>query len=153
MVMNSFNESSYLYLENELYKTEFQNFFKNKNNPEFIEYLDNFSDFLFSIEPLRPEFTAFSNLRIIFEYMFDNDCIDNHKEFFMNIIDLFSSLLESKLDLIKNNDLDHQKEYEKQIKNFDLRILEYNSYFFKNIYENTNEDNQDAIELGNIILH
>lgn len=148
------NISNYVIEKISRFKNKVQNFFKSKNTPEvdLIEYFNSFSDLLFSIEPLRMEFTAFSNLRIIIEYIVDNNCIEEHKEFLKNNIDLFFDLLESKIDLIKNNDSDHQMEYEKQLELYDSKILEYNSYFYKHIYEVSSEDTQDAIAIGKILL-
>ena len=132
-----------------------QNFFKSKNAPEFdlFECFDNFSDLLFSIESFEMEFIAFSNFRIIIEYILDNNFIDEHKKFVKNNIDLFFNLLDSKIDLIKRNDSVSKKEYEEQLKFYDSKILEYNSYFYKHVYENIGEDNQDAIAIGKILLN
>lgn len=148
------NISNYVIEKISRFKNKVQSFFKTKNTPEvdLIEYFNSFSDLLFSVEPLRMEFTAFSNLRIIIEYIVDNNCIEEHKEFLKNNIDLFFDLLESKIDLIKNNDSDHQMEYEKQLELYDSKILEYNSYFYKHIYEGSGEDTQDAIAIGKILL-
>ncbi len=136
------------------FKNKVQNFFKTKNTPEvdLIEYFDSFSDLLFSVEPLRMEFTAFSNLRIIIEYIVDNNCIEEHREFLKNNIDLFFDLLESKIDSIKNNDSDCQMKYEKQLLFYDSKIAEYNSHFYNHIYEVSGEDTQDAITIGKILV-
>ena len=148
------NISNYVIEKINRFKNKVQNFLKSKNTPEvdLIEYFDSFSDLLFSVEPLRMEFTAFSNLRIIIEYIVDNNCIDEHREFLKNNIDLFFDLLESKIELIKNNDSDHQMKYEKQLVFYDSKIIEYNSRFYNYIYEVSGEDTQDAIAIGKILL-
>lgn len=148
------NISNYVIEKINRFKNKVQNFLKSKNTPEvdLIEYFDSFSDLLFSVEPLRMEFTAFSNLRIIIEYIVDNNCIDEHREFLKNNIDLFFDLLESKIELIKNNDSDHQMKYEKQLVFYDSKIIEYNSHFYNYIYEVSGEDTQDAIAIGKILL-
>ena len=117
------------------FKNKLQNFFKTKNtsNVDLSKYFDNFSDLLLSVEQLRMEFIAFLNLRIMIAYIVDNNCIEEHEEFLKNNIDLFLDLLESKIDLIKNNDSYHQIEYEKQLVFYDSKILEYASHFYNHI--------------------
>ena len=61
-------------------------------------------------------------------------------------------MLESKIELIKNNDSDHQMKYEKQLVFYDSKIIEYNSHFYNYIYEVSGEDTQDAIAIGKILL-
>ena len=61
-------------------------------------------------------------------------------------------MLESKIELIKNNDSDHQMKYEKQLVFYDSKIIEYNSRFYNCIHEVFGEDTQDAIAIGKILL-
>ncbi|MBQ6220786.1 MAG: hypothetical protein IJJ47_13725 [Methanosphaera sp.] len=133
------------------FKNRIQNYFKSKINPQFdlITCFNNFSDLLFSIELFKIEFTAFSNLRIIIEHIIDNNIINNNIDFVNKNFDLFFDLLESKINLIKKEV--SQSEYAEQLEIYDSKIQEYNSYFFKNIYETT-DDNQDAIAIGKILL-
>lgn len=148
------NISNYVIEKISKLKNKVQNFFKNKNTTkiDLNEYLDNLSDLLFSVEPLKIEFTAFANLRTILEYIVDNNCIEEHNEFLKNNIDLFFDLLESKIDLIKNNDSNHQMKYEKQLEFYDSKIQEYNSHFYNHIYEISDENPEHAIAIGKILL-
>lgn len=135
-------------------KNKLQNLFKSEKSYEFDmkDYFNNFSDLLYSIDSFEMEFTAFSNLRIVIEYVFDKDCVDEYYDFFKKNIDLFIALIESKIDLIENNDSFYQNEYEKQLKHYDSKIAEYNSYFYHHIYEKTGTESQDAIAIGEILL-
>lgn len=135
-------------------KNKIQNLFKSENSNEFDmkDYFNNYSDLLYSIDSFGMEFTAFSNLRIVIEYVFDRDCVNEYHDFIKKNIDLFFALIESKIDLIKNNDSYYQQEYEKQLKHYDSKIAEYNSYFYQHIYEKTGTERQDATAIGKILL-
>ena len=131
-----------------------QNYLKSGNTSEsdLSKYFDKYSVLLCSLDSFRMEFIAFANLRYIIEYIIDEDCLDKYEDFIRKNINSFVDLLESKIKLIENNDTICQVEYEKQLESYDSTFMQYNSYFYQHIYENTSEDNQDAIEIGKILL-